>query len=168
MHQRLLIVLFVAAFLLITPPVFAAELRLSSVSLSPCDSRDPGSQPSHGLGNSVNIANPEGASCYVLRGIVDNPNRRPLIDTDIYARILDRSGEPVLANRTRVGSIGDVEPGSRSFALRVAIPTGTPGPFVIQNPRARGFNAPVRSRANEDEELLPLERSVVLSTEDLA
>ena len=84
----------------------------------------------------------------------------------MYARILDASGEPVLQNRTRVGSIGDIEPGVKSFALRLSVPAGTPGPFEVRNPRARGFNAPVRTRASSDDEevdlddLLPLERAI--------
>jgi hypothetical protein len=90
-----------------------------------------------------------------------------LFDTDVYARILDRSGEPVLQNRTRVGSIGDVEPGSQSLPSDLLFRTGTPGPFDVKNPRARGFNAPVRSRANDDDELLPLEQNVVTGSAGL-
>ena len=102
-----------------------------------------------------------GASCYVLTGDVTNAGRRTVVDTDVYARILDASGEPVLQNRTRVGSIGDVNPGVQSFALRLAIPAGTPGPFEVRNPKARGFTAPVRSRAQDDDELLPLEQEIL-------
>ena len=83
-----------------------------------------------------------------------------MVDTDVFARILDASGEPVLQNRTRVGSIGDVEPGIHPFALRLAVPAGTPGPFDVRNARARGFTAPVRSRAGVEDELLPLEQSI--------
>ena len=51
----------------------------------------------------------------------------------------DASGEPVLQNRSRVGSIGDVPPGESGFALRLAVPAGTPGPFRFTNVKARGF-----------------------------
>jgi len=167
MIQRLIIPVLIAICLLISTPVLAAELRLSDVSLAPCDASDPGAQPGQAQGNTRNnITSPEGASCYVLSGTVDNPSKRAVVDTDVYARILDRSGEPVLQNRTRVGSIGDVDPGAHPFALRLAVPRGTPGPFEIKNPRARGFNAPVRTRANDDDELLPLEQDVVTSVED--
>ena len=84
------------------------------------------------VGARASITSPEGASRYVLRGTVNNPGRTSVVDTDVYARILDRSGEPVLQNRTRVGSIGDVDPGEQSFALRLAIPAGTPGPFEVK------------------------------------
>ena len=167
MIRRSLISILIAMCLLIGTPVLAAELRLSDVALAPCDANDPGAQPGQALGNTRNnITSPEGASCYVLSGTVVNPSKRAVVDTDVYARILDRSGEPVLQNRTRVGSIGDVEPGSQAFALRLAVPKGTPGPFDVKNPRARGFNAPVRSRANDDDELLPLEQTVVTAAQD--
>jgi hypothetical protein len=83
-----------------------------------------------------------------------------VVDTDVFAQILDASGEPVLQNRSRVGSIGDVPPGSSSFALRLAVPAGTPGPFSFTNVKARGFSAPVRTRAGEFDDLLPLEQAV--------
>ena len=134
-------------------PALAAELTLSAVHLDPCAEADPGSQP--------DLARAVGASCYVLRGEVDNRGRRPIIDTDVFARILDATGEPVLQNRTRVGSIGDVDPGIHEFALRLSVPAGTPGPFIVKNPRARGFSAPVRSRADlDDDDLLPLELGI--------
>jgi len=123
-------------------PALAANLSVAEVSLEPCPSDDIGAQPQ--------LRRPSGASCYVLRGI----------DTDVFAQILDASGEPVLQNRSRVGSIGDVPPGDSNFALRLAIPAGTPGPFTFSNVKARGFASPVRTRAGEFEDLLPLEQAV--------
>jgi len=134
------------------PPALAAGLSVSKVSLDPCPSEDIGSQPQ--------LRRPSGASCYVLRGMVSNPGRKPVVDTDVFAQILDASGEPVLQNRSRVGSIGDVPPGDSSFALRLAVPAGTPGPFTFANVKARGFSAPVRTRAGEFDDLLPLEQAV--------
>ena len=82
-------------------PAMAAELQLTGVHLDTCNEQE-GGQP--------DFKRPMGASCYVLRGDVENPGRKAIIDTDVFARILDASGEPVLQNRTRVGSIGDVQP----------------------------------------------------------
>jgi len=131
---------------------WAAELRVDDLQLAPCPSTDVGAQP--GLRRAA------AASCYALRGTVINGGGRPVVDTDVYGRIVDASGEPVLPNRTRLGSIGDVPPGRSSFALRLAIPAGTPGPFEALNVRARGFSAPVRTRAGVDDELLPLEQQL--------
>jgi hypothetical protein len=130
----------------------AAELRVEQVSLEPCPAADPGSQGGLGRGAA--------ASCYALRGVVENPSSRAVVDTDVFALILDASGEPVLPNRSRVGTIGDVPPGRSAFALRLAVPSGTPGPFRISQARARGFSSPVRTRAAEGDELLPLEQAL--------
>lgn len=130
--------------------VFAAELKVEGIQLSPCPASDAGSQPKRSVE----------ATCYALRGEVINPTKHPVVDTDVFAVILDNSGEPVLPNRTRVGSIGDVPPGRSSFALRLAVPAGTPGPFRVGLVKARGFNAPVRTRAGEGDEQLPLEQDL--------
>ncbi len=135
----------------------AAELQVSEVRLEPCPAEDIGSQAERRDGG--------GASCWALRGLVRNGGRRPVVDTDLFALILDASGEPVLPNRTRVGSIGDVPPGETPFALRLAVPAGTPGPLQVRNARARGFSAPVRSRAGVGDELLPLEQALAPARE---
>jgi hypothetical protein len=41
--------------------------------------------------------------------------------------------------------------------VRLAVPAGTPGPFQVGQVKARGFNAPVRTRVGAGEERLPLE-----------
>ena len=128
-------------------------LTVSDVELEPCPSTDVASQPS--------LRKVGGASCWALRGTVHNPGLRPVVDTDVFALILDASGEPVLPNRTRLGSIGDVAPGDSGFALRLAVPAGTSGPLMVRNARARGFSAPVRKRAGEEDELLPLEQALI-------
>lgn len=133
-------------------PVQAADLRVEQVELVPCPAADAGSQP---VGRSV-------ASCYALRGEVVNATAHPIVDTDLFAVILDSSGEPVLPNRARVGSLGDVPPGRSSFAVRLAVPPGTPGPFRVGQVKARGFNAPVRTRAGEGDERLPLELDMAM------
>ncbi len=129
----------------------AAELKVEQVTLAPCPASDAGSQAQSR--SSV-------ASCYALRGEVINPGKAPVVDTDVFAVILDSSGEPVLPNRTRVGSIGDVAPGRSPFALRLSVPAGTPGPFRVGQVKARGFRAPVRTRVAEGEEQLPLEQDL--------
>ena len=150
---RLVLAPLLAALLLLAPPsAWAADLQVSEVTLEPCPSEDVGAQPE--------LRRPAGASCYALRGTVLNLGRKPVVDTDVFALIVDSSGEPVLQNRTRVGSIGDVPPGSSAFALRLSVPAGTPGPLNFRNVKARGFSAPVRTRAGEDDELLPLEQAL--------
>ncbi len=135
---------------LLTPaPAAAAALELSEVTIAPCPQDDPGSQP----GGSRSSA----ASCYALRGLVTNRGSRAVVDTDVFALILDAGGEPVLPHRGRIGSLGDVPPGSSRFALRLAVPPGSRLPLEVRNAKARGFGAPVRSRAAVGQERLPLE-----------
>jgi hypothetical protein len=143
-----------AVVLLIGLPqtAWATELGVREVVLEPCPADDVGAQPE--------LRRPTGASCYALRGVVTNPSRKPVVDTDVFALIVDSSGEPVLQNRTRVGSIGDVPPGESEFALRLAVPAGTPWPISFRNVKARGFKAPVRTRAGANDELLPLEQAL--------
>jgi hypothetical protein len=147
-----LALLLLLVLLPVPQPAWAAGLVVSEVTLEPCPAADVASQP--------DLRRPTAARCYALRGMVENPGRRPVFDTDVYARILDASGEPVLQNRTRVGSIGDVPPGRSAFALRLAVPAGTPDPLTFGSVRARGFGAPVRTRAGEGDELLPLEQDL--------
>ena len=151
---RFLAGLVVAGVVLVGLPqtTWATDLIVREVVLEPCPLEDVGAQPE--------LRRPTGASCYALRGVVTNPSRKPVVDTDVFALIVDSSGEPVLQNRTRVGSIGDVLPGESEFALRLAVPAGTPGPISFRNVKARGFKAPVRTRAGEDDELLPLEQAL--------
>ena len=156
---RALVGLCCALLLLLGPAplAWAANLIVSEVRLEPCPASDVGSQAGR--------RGPGGASCFALRGVVENPGRRPVVDTDVFALILDASGEPVLPNRTRVGSIGDVPPGETPFALRLAVPAGTPGPLQARNLRARGFRAPVRRRGEEGDEQLPLEQALAPARE---
>jgi hypothetical protein len=149
--------LLLALLLLISPmawpaPAWAADLQVAQVHLEACPPDDVGAQPDR--------RGASGASCYALRGVVNNTGKQMVVDTDLFALILDASGEPVLQNRTRVGSIGDVPPGETAFAVRLAVPMGTPAPLIGRNVKARGFRAPVRARAAEGEELLPLEQAL--------
>jgi hypothetical protein len=148
-----LIPLVVALWWLVSAaPAAAADLQLSEVTIAPCPADDPGAQPGASRSSS--------ASCYALRGVVTNRGRRAVVDTDVFALILDAGGEPVLPHRGRIGSLGDVPPGTSRFALRLAVPPGSRTPLQVRNAKARGFTSPVRSRVGVDEERLPLEMAL--------
>ena len=93
LRRFLSFVISLPLLLVLALPCDAAELQLSGIRLDPCGEQDPGNQP--------DLSRPMGASCYVLTGEVENRGRNSVVDTDVYARILDASGEPVLPNRTR-------------------------------------------------------------------
>lgn len=152
-RKGILALLLCLGLLFVSPlPAWAIDLQVSEISLETCPAVDAASQSGR--------KRPGGASCFALRGMVTNPGSKPVVDTDVFAVIVDPSGEPVLPNRSRVGSIGDVPPGSSRFALRLAVPAGTPGPFQVRQVKARGFRSPVRTRAAVGEELLPLEEAL--------
>lgn len=152
LRSALPLVVVLASLLVVPAGAWASDLVVRQIQLDPCPDTDVGAQP--------DLKRPTGASCYALRGEVLNPGKRPVVDTDVFAQILDSSGEPVLQNRSRVGSIGDVPPGVSPFALRLSVPAGTPGPLQVSHAKARGFSAPVRTRAGDDDELLPLEQAL--------
>lgn len=156
----LVAMVLVLPLLIFASPIGAADLQVSEIALAPCPEADPGRQPE--------LRRPAGAACYALRGVVINPGSNPVVDTDVFGQVVDASGEPALPNRTRLGSIGDVPPGQTPFALRISIPAGTPGPFLVKRVKARGFSAPVRKRAGPEDELLPLERSVTSGSSEEA
>lgn len=138
---------------LLTPaPAWATDLQVKLISLEPCPAADAAAQS--------DLRRPIGASCWALRATVENPGRQAVVDTDMFGRVVDASGESVLPNRTRLGSIGDVPPGESEVSLRLSVPAGTAGPLQVGQLRARGFRAPVRARVREDQELLPLERAL--------
>jgi hypothetical protein len=151
-QRRWLPALLLALLLVLAPPAWALDLKVNNVTLDPCPADDVAAQP--------DLRRAAAPSCYAMRGTVLNSSRKPVVDTDVFALIVDASGEPVLQNRSRVGSIGDVPPGRSTFALRVSVPAGTPEPIRFRNVKARGFSAPVRVRAGADDELLPLEQEL--------
>ena len=154
LHALTTLLVVLGTLLLPTAEAWAADLVVTDVRLDPCPASDVASQAA--------LRRPTGAGCWALSGVVSNSGRKAVVDTDVFALILDASGEPVLQNRSRVGSIGDVAPGRSPFALRLAVPMGTAGPLQVRNVKARGFSAPVRMRATEGDELLPLEQQLVL------
>lgn len=84
------------------------------------------------------------ATCYMVVGKADNSSGKPVIDADVYGRIYDANGNPVMQNRTRVGSIPEVPPGISDFAIRISVPANQPMPLKLEQFKASGFAARVR------------------------
>ena len=117
--------------LVFSDQALAATLSVDQLSIDACDQKDPGAQPS--------LTRPIGASCYVLSGEVTNPGNSAVIDSDVFAQILDPSGEPVLPNRARVGSIGDVQPGSSIFCSAVGDSGRNSRAFTSEGCKGKGI-----------------------------
>ena len=63
---------------------------------------------------------------------------------DVFGRIYDANGEPVLQNRTRVGSISEIPPGVSDFAIRISVAAEQPTPLKLEQFKASGFVGKVR------------------------
>jgi hypothetical protein len=84
------------------------------------------------------------ASCYLITGKAENTSGRAVIDADVFGRIFDANGNPVMQNRARVGSIETVPPGLSDFAIRISIPANQPAPLTLEKFKASGFSGKVR------------------------
>ncbi len=84
------------------------------------------------------------ASCYLITGKVENKSGKTVVDADVFGRIFDANGNPVMQNRTRIGSIETVPPGVSEFELRISVPAEQPTPLQLEQFKASGFTAKVR------------------------
>ena len=151
-RQRLIaFLLMFAVVFLSAPKSHALNLNLSDLNLVACEQADPASKQ------------PEGyrSGCYVLDGQINNSGKYLVKDVDVFAFIYDASGEAVLPNRPRIGSIKDVPPGESAFSVRVPIPSFADPPFTISKPKAKkAIPVPTPSKLDSEDDLLPLERTL--------
>ena len=129
----------------------AVELSLSDLNLVGCDEADPES------------AQPERyrSGCYILNGQINNSGESTIENVDVFAFIYDASDEEVLPNRPRIGSLSNVPPGESAFVVRVPVPSFAAPPFSIRKAKARkAVPVPTLPSNGEDDDLLPLERSI--------
>ncbi|MGF1602378.1 MAG: hypothetical protein ACFCU8_10235 [Thermosynechococcaceae cyanobacterium] len=84
------------------------------------------------------------ANCFLITGTTKNPSNRPVLDADIFGRVYDTNGNPVMENRTRLGSIPEVSPGVGTFELRISVPEGLKPPLKLEQFKASGFATKVR------------------------
>jgi hypothetical protein len=84
------------------------------------------------------------ASCYLITGKAENKSGKPVIDADIFGRIFDANGNPVIQNRTRLGAIPEVPPGVSKFEMQITVPEDMPTPLSLEQFKASGFSTKVR------------------------
>lgn len=113
------------------------RIKLSNLSYQDCPEEYEGGLLS---GSSRN------ASCFLVTGQAKNPSGKTIYDADVYGRIYDANGNPVLQNRTRVGSISEVPPGVSDFSLRISVPANQPTPLQLKQFKASGFSSSVSPR----------------------
>ncbi|MFP4255021.1 MAG: FxLYD domain-containing protein [Halothece sp.] len=113
------------------------QIKLSDLSYQDCPKEYQGGL----LSGSSNAA-----SCFLITGAAKNPSGKTIYDADVYGRIYDANGNPVLQNRTRVGSISEVPPGVSEFSLRISVPANQPTPLKLEQFKASGFSSSVSPR----------------------
>jgi hypothetical protein len=124
---------------MVTPPAFAlTQIKLSDLTYEDCPPEMQGMVTSGGAARA--------ATCYMIKGKAKNPSGKPVYDADVYGRIYDANNNPVMQNRTRVGSIDEVPPGESEFAVRVSVPSSQPTPLQLEQFKASGFTGRVQPR----------------------
>ena len=150
-YKLLAIVLLLLLSFSFTPRVEALELQLSQLDLVKCDTADPASKKPKGYRS----------GCYILDGEINNTAKSTIKDVDVFAFIYDASGEEVLPNRPRIGSINNVPVGVSEFSVRVPIPSFAIPPFTIKKAKAKvAIPVPTISKDPSEDDILPLERDI--------
>lgn len=84
------------------------------------------------------------ANCFLIQGKAENASGKPVYNADIFGRVYDANENPVIQNRTRLGSIEQVPPGVSNFELRISVPANQPTPLQLKQFKASGFAGTVR------------------------
>jgi hypothetical protein len=111
-------------------------IKISDVSYKNCPAE-------FATGNVTSGGSAQEATCFMITGKAINRSGKTLYDADVFGRIYDANNEPVLQNRTRVGSLAKVPPGETKFELRISVPANQPTPLKLKQFKANGFSSPV-------------------------
>ncbi|NJN86790.1 MAG: hypothetical protein HC881_11335 [Leptolyngbyaceae cyanobacterium SL_7_1] len=84
------------------------------------------------------------ANCFLITGKAENASGKPILNADVFGRVYDANNNPVMQNRTRLGSIDEIPPGISDFELRISVPANQPTPLKLEQFKASGFVGKVR------------------------
>jgi hypothetical protein len=120
-----------------TPPAWAlTQIKLSDLSYREC--------PAEMAEGTVTSGSSMEANCFLITGKAENSTNKPVVNADIFGRIYDANDNPVMQNRTRLGSIEEVPPGVSDFQLRISVAANQPTPLKLKQFKATGFTGVVR------------------------
>ena len=123
--------------LLFTPPAWAlTPIKLSDLSYREC--------PAEMAEGTVTSGSSMEANCFLITGKAENTSGKPVFNADIFGRIYDADENPVMQNRTRLGSIEEVPPGISDFQLRISVAANQRTPLQLKQFKATGFTGVVR------------------------
>lgn len=84
------------------------------------------------------------ANCFLVTGKAENASGKPVLNADVFGRVYDANNNPIMQNRTRLGSIEEIPPGISDFELRISVPANQPTPLKLEQFKASGFVGKVR------------------------
>lgn len=113
-----------------------ATIKLSDLSYHDC--------PAEIAEGSVASGSSAAVNCFLITGKAENESGKPVINADIFGRVYDANCDPVMQNRTRLGSIEEIPPGISDFQLRISVAANQPTPLKLEQFRASGFTGKVR------------------------
>jgi len=119
-----------------------AALALVQIQLSDISYHDCPPELAKGTVSSGGTSSP--ASCFIVTGKAENKSGKMVVNADIFGRIYDANGNSVMQNRTRLGSIDEVPPGTSDFELGITVPANQPTPLQLKQFKASGFTGKVR------------------------
>jgi hypothetical protein len=129
--------LVVSFFLWISPAEAMVQVAVKDVSYHACSAEmAEGTVMSNGSGRS--------ARCFVVEGTTVNTSGKALSNGDIFGRVFDATGDTIMANRGRLGSVDEIPIGEGHFAIRIIVPEGQPEPLQLKQFKAAGFAGKVR------------------------
>jgi hypothetical protein len=123
--------------LVFTPPAWAlTPIKLSDLSYREC--------PAEMAEGTVTSGSSMEANCFLITGKAENTSGKLVVNADIFGRIYDADENPVMQNRTRLGSIEEVPPGISDFQLRISVAANQRTPLQLKQFKATGFTGVVR------------------------
>ncbi|NET62435.1 MAG: hypothetical protein F6K47_41960 [Symploca sp. SIO2E6] len=131
--------IFLVASCLFTPPALAlTKIQLSDLAYHECP-------PEVAEGTVIpGGSSGRAADCFLVTGKATNKSGKLVVNADIFGRIYDANGNPVMQNRNRLGSIEEVPPGVSDFELRITVSSSQPTPLQFKQFKASGFTGRVR------------------------
>ncbi len=141
-YAKVITVVFVSCLLTVmswvyTPEVIAlTQIKLFDLSYQDC--------PPELAEGSVISSGSAAANCFMVKGKAENATYKTVYDADIFGRIYDANNNPVMQNRTRLGSIPEIPPGVSDFDLRISVAANQPEPLQLKQFKASGFSGKVR------------------------
>lgn len=129
-------VLCIMSWILTPAAIALTQIRLFDLSYQDC--------PAELAEGAVTPGVMMSANCFLITGKAENTSGKLVQNADIYGRIYDANGNPVMQNRTRLGSIDEVPPGVSDFELRISVAANQPTPLKLDQFKASGFVGKVR------------------------